>query len=848
MSFQSRDEFISAFGSEKITIARVYGKERVLPWTLHSGTTYKTNVEHFVFEVYEDFGKLDYNSDKDALASLEYHYDPATNELFINVTTDPNNSEIIATYVFFYGSAHLNIPWDLDALSPHVHYEGRIQRSPGFRHQIGIDQDLVSIIGTGSLKLINLDGGLDQIFERIIFDNQLLEIFSWNRDLDISEARPLYRGKITAKRFDSEYAWFEVKDEFVDLKSNYPLSIYGDSENVVDSVKKHYKREIYGRVDGLKLQSVDQVGNGFAISGTVSGTPVSKTLTGTGTSFLSQVSPEDRLFIGSQEFTVASVSSNTALNVERDPDFPFSNLPVRIVPSIQQRNKNRIHFVANHECARISKTLVSINQLNRVTLNNVDGLFVGDFIEFSTLERIQIKGFAPGNLVVLVKNLVSFPTVGTPVTRQPIQQIYVNGARILDADYTIQNNVDTRVVIASLAEFNIAQPKNYNISMVFTNGSRGITTSASVDLREFFKPRDWIKPDNISYTTFYEVLAVGETSITIRTNFAQANITSIIQGKHPDYITDNTVVSCDVLGQTENGLAEGPWLFSPSQILRDVLLRSGLTKINETSFSDGFLVNKQVLSVVMPTNPGQSSISYKTIIDKVARSTNSVITLDNGLNIKYEIVSPKIEDEPLEINDFDIISWDVETISGKNIRNSIVRYRLTDVDLANLEESGAEIATYTSEFVEKYIGTDNTDERDTNLYNAFEANIYANRLVYHQSVGRSDITINTDLRLENVEIGDVVLLDLKRLYRRTGSNQSKKKAMFVFGKTLDGTRTQLKLTDYGNMYNRSSIITPNDAPDWTAATDEEKIKYGYITDTQGIVNDEKSTSNIHLIS
>ena len=72
--------------------------------------------------------------------------------------------------------------------------------------------------------------------------------------------------------------------------------------------------------------------------------------------------------------------------------------------------------------------------------------------------------------------------------------------------------------------------------------------------------------------------------------------------------------------------------------------------------------------------------------------------------------------------------------------------------------------------------------------------------------------------------------------------------MLVSGKTVTGQETTLELSDLGNTFNTSSYITPNNAPDWSAATEDEKIIYGYITDNQGIVDNEEDTAGTHLIS
>ena len=969
MTFDSRQEYINAQSSEKIILAHIDARARILPWTLYSGTTYYKQVDNFVVKVHNGLTEYTQGANQLSLSSGQFYFSPTDNRLYVNTGGNPVNEEIIATFRLFFSNASLALPYNLTPGATKVEYVGRIQRAPGFKHKIGVEQDLVSIIGNGSLKLLNTDGGLDEIYERYIFDNQTISMYSWHRDLPISDSKIFYRGRITDKRFDTQFVWFEVKDELVDLKAAYPLSVYGDSENVTDSVKAHYKRQVYGRVDGLKIQSTDQIGSGYSIPGLfTSATPKkqvvavtgavpagntytssgpgdyffiysannsnkyvywfnvnnnntepslgdeysyvevailstdstvqvrdklaaeldgnfnmigpyvitaentdfgranfpqdvnsgvvftvltvgvgTKTLIGSGTSFYSDVSPDDKLTIDSQEFTIENIISDTELDVTAAPKFSFINLPATLKPDRPTTTKNREFFVADHECAEITTTLTDIKQFNRVEVASNANFFVGDFIEFNTLERAEIKNLVGDNIIVLQQNVVTLPTIGTQVIRRPVQEVFIGQNRVLDDDFTTTNSGDCRITISADAEFNLAPVRQFNFNLHFINGSRDVNAASVDDLSDYIKPRDWVKPQNLSYSTFYEVLSVGTGSLQLRTVFGEADHNGPAEGKSPDYIDDDTIVSTNILGKTETGLKDGQWIYSAAQTIKDMLILAGLTEINTASFNDGIERNRQIIGVTIPPSPGSSQTTFKTLIDNICRSTNSVITLDNDLKIQYRILDAAVPTNPVEITDYDVISWEVETVSGKNIRNSVIYYKEKDVVRAT-QESGSDVTTYSSAFVEKYVGTNNTEERTIKLYNEEDAKVFANRLVYLQSIGRTDMTITTDLRFEDVEIGEVVVVNFNRMYKRLGSNNSKRKMMFVYGKSLNGSRTILELTDYGNLYNRSSKITANDHPDFVSSTDEERLNGGYITENNGIINNDEDTAGIHLIS
>jgi hypothetical protein len=65
---------------------------------------------------------------------------------------------------------------------------------------------------------------------------------------------------------------------------------------------------------------------------------------------------------------------------------------------------------------------------------------------------------------------------------------------------------------------------------------------------------------------------------------------------------------------------------------------------------------------------------------------------------------------------------------------------------------------------------------------------------------------------------------------------------------IEKTNDQVRLTidDLGNIWNRTAAITENGSVDFTLSGDEKIIK-GYITDSDGLINDDKETYRINLI-
>jgi len=848
----TRSTLITKQSSEKIVLAHVEANQRVFNWTLNSPNVFRKTTAFFVVGLKVETTVLTKVSALVSVVEGTFFFDTQTSTLFAHVSggVDPSTVETIATYRFFFSSAPVTVSWDLTDLGDHVAYDARIKSIPGFKHKIGIEQGLSSLVGTGDLKLENGDGGLDEIFDTLYFENRQVAIYNWFRDLPFSDAKIIFRGRVTNKTFNAKEISFKVKDSIFDLQQSMPMTAYDDTDDVASTIKGRFKRWIYGRADGVQIQSIEQIGDGYEITGTATGTNIDATLTGTGTLFLSELSPDDELTIGTQTFTVDSIQSDTSLTLNDTPDFGFVDFTVSVKPSIATTIKNRNFIVAGHACTELTKTLIKIKQFNRVELSDTLNLSPGEFLEFDTGERIEIRNLAPDNTAVLVKSLTTTPTLSSDVIRQPVQTLYLQGTPVDDNQFTISNLGDPtdelKIILDSNIEFNLARTTDVNLTFTFTNGSRNVTFAGTETLSEILKPRDFIRPRDLTFTTFYEILQVNDTSLDLRVVFADPNKTDLIEAKFPEYVGDTTIVSADTFGRTEDGEPDGVWITTGAQVNRDVLRQLNVTEVNETSFTQGEILNTQLISLTLPTTPAGALPTGKLVTDLINKSLFSAMTFDNDLKVKY-VNSIFAVNDPIVIRDQDVVAWTIKTSNGKAFRNSFVNYRFVDVDKSTLEP-GNKTFSFSSDFVEQYIETNKSDESDVFIYNDTDAEIYSHRNVYFNRLSRSDITINTDLRFEDIEIGEVVAVDFDRLFKRLGDPTSRRKLVMVIGKNVTGERVQLELSDFGNIFNQTSIITENTAPDFASSTSEDKIVNGYITDNNGITDDDETTVNIHLIT
>lgn len=851
--FENREQFIDAQTSEKLTLAQIEAKARLYTFSGPVMSIYSKQVPYFVCGLKQDDTVFTQVNDLLSVTPGTWFYDIKESTLYFRALADvdPTTVEIIVTYKFFYSEKGITCTHNLENIGDEVFYDGRVVSSPGYKHKIGIDQKLTSLVGEGTLKLKNQDGGLDNKFDKLIFENQDVTIYSWNPKLPPADARVIYRGKVTNKTYDGINVNLKIKDQIFNLLDAPQIDAYTADDNVGESAQGQYKRRVYGRVDGLKCQSISEIANGIPLTGTVFAAANSDILSGTGTQFFTETLQNDTIIIGTQEFEIEEVISDTEIRLSDETDFGFSGATALLKSERGNTLRNREYLAAGHACAEVTHTVVNPLQFNRIVLDSTEGLFAGDFVEFVvTGERIEIKTVAPGNIIVLQQSVITLPPAGSQAIRRPIQEVYIGKQRVNADDYSVFNSPSgTGLIFQDDAEFNLARPRNTVFTGTFTNGSRTVAIPTSeVSLDEIFQPGDWVKPDDIDYTVFYKVVNVKDAELTLATVFADPTITDILEIKKPDYLVDDSIVSVNILGRTKDGTPTGEWIQTVADAEFDLIGDLNLQAINTASFAQGASDMPQLVSIAIPESFDSKSLpNVKEIVDKLNKSVNSSLTLDNDLALKYQALNVYSGQDLIEIKDSDVIEWKIKSTNGQTYRTALGRYRFTDVDLNTLED-GNKLYTFESEFVKNYIGTSKQEELDLYLYEEFDAKIATHRFLYYNRLGTATLTVTTDLRLENVEIGDVVIADFERLYKRYGDEDFRKKLMLVIGKTLTGERTELILSDLGNTFNTSSYITPNDAPDYADATPQQKLLYGYITDGQGIVNNDENTAGVHKIS
>jgi hypothetical protein len=424
------------------------------------------------------------------------------------------------------------------------------------------------------------------------------------------------------------------------------------------------------------------------------------------------------------------------------------------------------------------------------------------------------------------------------ISRLPVNNVFFNSRELIYLrDWDFSNTTECKIMIEPLAEFNIAPQRATSTLFSWTNGSRVVTTAATVDLRSILKSRDWIRKDKVTEPTWYEILSVSEQSVTLRAPFGGVTETDTSIYKSVDYIDDDALITANCLGLDYSGV----WVRRPAEAVRHLVLNdAGFPSVNELKFTEATNDCDFTLSMVIPETIGSESPKIKDVITKINESVFGSLYGDSSFNISYSILNAEKPELTEVLSDDDIISWD--SSSTQKIINKVkVNYR-PFTDRFN-QEDGFKVVEYNSGFVDSLIGINNTLEKTIYLYEDSEALIIAQRLALFNSLSSTVVNVKAKLNLALKAVGDKMFLSLDRLYKRYGG-RDRRKIGTITGIKKNGYDTDVQFVDLSNVYNRVPAIAPNTALDYSSGISDDIVRWGYIVDNDTETPD--STSELQL--
>lgn len=827
--------------SEKVILCFAEAIAQYKIFTNEGGGIFSKNVEHWVKTV-----KVGPSSMVEApsivLALNEWHFDAKNKKLYVRMPddSDPRTKQLVVVHKFFFSNSPWILPCDL-LNGEQVEFEPIISSIGQLGQQLDEENTGIVLESSSNITMLNTHGFFDDIYDTLMWENMNIEFYSWFPDLLISEAKRIFKGVIIEKDYDEDSVKFIVKDLVSRLKNQVALALFSDTDgNISDSALGKPKRRIFGQADQIQAIGIDNVLKGFPLTGIISLEIGFKDVVGLGTSFLSELSPGDELYVTvdgvEKKITIDSIQSDTAAKVGEDSKDHISGLSAIVKPKYPYRMKNRRWHIAGHKLRAPTCTVAAVLGNNRVNVNSSEDFIAGDNVsvgdDLPTIRRIS------GNNIVFNSALSPVPGIGDVISKNPVQKIFFKDKELfINRDWTLENVSEAIIVVDPMAEFNIAPQRTVGVTLSYTNLSRSVTTTDVVDLRTILKPRDWIRKDKLTEPQWYEILEVKEREITLRTNCTGTTQAIVSFMKNVDVISDDSLITVNCLGLERTGA----WVKTASDAVKYLVeVDAGFTEIDSAAFLQAKHDCPYILSMVIPAEIGGKAPTIKEVITGINESVFGSLFSNANMEIAYSVLNARKPTSLSLVEDHDIYDWSVNS-NNKIINKVILKYR-PFVDIFTGDNTFKSVE-YTSNFVDRTSGIENTQERTVYLYEDDKALIIAQRLSFYNSQPTCTVKVKSKMNLVETYVNDKFYLKLDRMYRRYGG-RDRLKIGTVTGVKKNGTDVEVEFTDLGNIFNRVPSISPAGSPSYSGADRDQVARYGYILDNDTLTPDNTSEGEL----
>lgn len=851
----SYSDFQSKAASEKIALVVLEASRRLVGWTLYSGSVYQlTEFTHQVITSIADSGVALAAASSTSLSAGQFYHDREAAVLYLRTSdsVNPNSKFLALTFKNFYANAPCSLAHDL-ASGYRVEWLPYLRQNSSFGVELDSKSQMgFAIEGAGKVSFVNDQDYWKPIFDKWTFENQLVNVYSWSRSLAATEAKRIYRGRIQAKEYSTEQVSFSLKDLINELRAPVALSdLSGVSGALLPpSMQTAKQRRLYGYVRGNRPTSIDQELplTGYTITGTVSVTASSVTVTGSGTSFLAQVTPGDELIFGSDtdKRTVSAVASDTSLTLTEAYDGTTgSGKAIKLFSSHGKRYMNRTFLLAGHSLKEPSTTVTSAVTTSLFQVASTTDFEAGDSILISG--EVLVVSRVAGGYIKTTTGLALTPSVGATVSRLTVSNVYVNNRLLTySRDYSY-NATTARLTLTQLAEFYVAPTRTITGTISFTSTSRTATGTGTVFSSEV-KPGDWIKRS--SQSDWFEVLSVeSNTSLTLRTA-ATYTSSGASDHKKPEIVNNEEVIlSCDVLGATENGTPTGTFIKTAAQIVKDLLTAGGLSSVlNTASFTVAQGDSKHKIGMAIPEKfKDTKTPTLRDAINKINQSVFGSLYQNEDFELEYAIFSPKRAlSTTTRFSESDVLDFKVQSDSSRIVKTVRIKYLKKEYDSASLTDSVSAEVTKDSRSATYLAGSTKEQVIETLLVDSGQAQILANRWSFLLEIAASVVTIDTKMQGARIAVNDRVELSHEKLYERIGSTLTRK-VSGVQAARKSASDSSLEIEDLSNAFSRCAVITPSTASEYNEASDDEKLYNGYITDQYGMIDNAPGTFGANLI-
>ena len=826
------EEFGKQVASEKVTLAHIEPSARLLLWNDEGNNIYSKRVGHFVISL--RVGTTELTSQTHAILSRGgWHFDGENSKVYVRMPDDsnPQDAYITAIYRLFFTDAPYKLSYDLTDEGKVVDYEPLIASGGRFSAAVSsTDQLGIALESSGQIALHNSHGYFDPIFDKLFFEQKPVRIYSWSPALPYSEAKLLFDGEVTGKSFDDKKVTFKLKDFIHKLRQPVKLGTYSaDDGTLADSVIGKPKRAIYGKVKGVRAQSIDMIVDGFALPGSFSFTKDSDSVTSTSPVW-EVLSPGDEIkfTIRGNEYSygVKELVSDTELALSETSEVNAMDVECRNLPDRPYRRKNRKWMVSGH---KLRQPVTTISRVRDALY-----FFLADISDFEAGDNITVNGVGVkivrivGQGIVIEQQLGFEPQIGMEVEKNPVDAVWYDKRRAFAGrDYRVENtDKGCSIVFTDSVERNLARIRSLTGDVTFTSGNRMISGLNTVFGKEL-QSRDWIRSTNPTHPDWYEILeVVDDTTIKLRRPFAGMSHSSRADGNLPNLLNDRSILAVDCIGKED---ANGTWVRTASDVVKDLLLEAGIDNIEIASFANALIDAPYTVSLKLPLKPTGKVPLVREAITLINKSVFGSLVNNPDYRVSYKALTPDRPPEMLLLKDDDILDFSVRSKTDI-IKKFTLRYAHFDSDPYDPGKSGAKIQEHVSAFVENLIGTPKERTLDVYLFNEIEVRQIIERYALFHQLSQAVVSVKAKLNLVGLSVGDKVQLQLARLYERFGDTEARIKVGVVNKIVKSGTDVTMEISDLGNIFNRVACVCEDGVSEFADSTKEERVLYSYICD------------------
>ncbi len=865
MAFDTYAEFQNAVASEKVVLAAIEARKRLMGWTLDSGSIYKlTSFSAARVVSIEDSGTAYTESATLAgVAAGYYYHDRANSILYLRASdsSNPNSRFLVLSEYLYFSNSGISAPYDHGTWSGYeVYYRDGLKKTSEFGVELDSENQLGEALdGSGSIAFINDSDYWRPVFEKKSFNNSKVYVYSYNPELPITQAKILYRGKIVGKSYTEDVISFKLNDQLAELRAPVQLDRLVDIGGALipPRLEQAFQRRLYGEVYGHRPVSIDQVDDdaGYALSGTVSLSAGSTALSGTGTSFLSKLSPGDELVISglADPVTIDAITSDTAATIAEEAAGSITDATYAIRPERAKRYTNRTWVLAGHAIREPVATVTSsaTNTPGLVSLDDNTDFEAGAEIYCNT-EIVTIRRQTTDNRIRLNTNLSAAPVAGDTVTRLAVTNVRLGTRRLTySRDYTY-NATTARLTLDALAEFNVAPVLALVGTVAFASGSRTVTGTNTVFTSQI-RPGDWVRPR--SQSDWYEVLqVVSDTELHLRTASGYTQAAEAGLYKSPAYFDESEMtLSCDVLGATEDGASTGTWIKTAPQVVKHLLTEAGLTADIETStFTDAVDLAPARIGLVVPDKYSATKApTYRDVISRVNKSVFGSLIQTPDFKYEYHVLRPRrLSSDALRLDEADALEWSVNVQIEKIVKTVRVEYLNKEFDYlsARFGEGSSQFVSYTNDDANYLAKAKKEYQHESVLVDSTEATTLAQRLAFLFASAYTTVSVSTAMQTARTKVADVVDFTHEKLFQRMASTAGRKVGAVRTSKR-DGTGGMIEFEDLANAFTQCGTITEDGASNWTNSPTDgtERFFQGYITDDYGMQDNDPETFGVSRI-